>query len=77
MENYHLQEVKKTINGPMSIAMLICWRVPMVGKPFGNLNPEEIDFRENRIETPVISGFLEFLLYVSWKILEISIANGQ
>ena len=50
----------------------------MVGKPFVNLkNPEEIDFRENRIETPVISGFLEFLLYVSWKILEISIANGQ
>jgi len=49
MENYHLQEVKKTINGPMSIAMLICWRVPMVGKPFVNLkNPEEIDFRENR-----------------------------
>ena len=61
----------------MSIAMLICWRVAMVGKPFVNLkNPEEIDFRENRIEAPVISS-LEFLLSVSWKILGISIANGQ
>ena len=68
------------MNGTMFIAMLICWRVAMVGKPFVNLkNPEKktMEFRENRIETPVTSGFLEFLLSISWKILEISIANGQ